>query len=184
MRWPIVAGWIAAAVLATVALPSIEESQIGALGALVPSHSDALDAELRSSELFGFPLLSRTVVVQRDPRGLSAGRAGVDGRARGRARSQRRSRASSGSAARSPVLNTVSMPPFTREHGTTAVTFLYFGPDVGSGERLELAERLRRAAQSSEPAQLHRGDGRDRGARGAVAADLRAPAARRAAARC
>ena len=54
LRWPIVLGWIAAAVIATMALPSIEESQTGALGALVPSQAAALDAELRSSELFGF----------------------------------------------------------------------------------------------------------------------------------
>ncbi len=150
LRWPIVAAWIAAAVLATVALPSIEESQIGALGALVPSHSDALDAELRSSELFGFPLLSRTVVVQRDPRGLSAdAQASTVARAVALDRNTFPGLERIGGAI--PVLNTVSVPPFTRENGTTAVSFLYFRPDVGSGERLDLAERLRRAAQSSDP---------------------------------
>ena len=163
LRWPIVAGWIVAAVLATVALPSIEESQIGALGALVPSHSDALDAELRSSELFGFPLLSRTVVVQRDASGLSA-----DAQASTLARAVALDRGTFPGLDRIggaiPVLNTVSVPPFTRENGTTAVTFLYFRPQVGSGERLDLAERLRRAAQSSDSAELHRGDRGDRGA--------------------
>ena len=72
LRWPIAIGWVAAAVAATLALPSIEEAQTGALGDLVPDGAEALDAELRMSELFGFPLLSRTIVVQRDGEGLSA----------------------------------------------------------------------------------------------------------------
>ncbi len=70
LRWPIAIAWIAAAALATALLPSIEESQDRALGDLVPSDAAAIDAEIRSSELFGFPLLSRTIVVQRDPSGL------------------------------------------------------------------------------------------------------------------
>ena len=70
LRWPIALAWVAAAVAATIWLPSLEESQTGALGDLVPNDAAALDAELRSAELFGFPLLSRTIVVQRDPEGL------------------------------------------------------------------------------------------------------------------
>ncbi|HET8757540.1 MAG TPA: hypothetical protein VFM58_16090, partial [Solirubrobacteraceae bacterium] len=70
LRWPIVAFWVVAAVATTVLLPSIEESQNGALGDLVPNDAAAIDAELRSATLFGFPLLSRTIVVQRDPDGL------------------------------------------------------------------------------------------------------------------
>src|SRR3712207_8364473 len=62
-----VAFWIAVAVLATVLLPNLREAQVGALGDLVPNDADALEAELRSNELFAFPLLSRTVIVQRDP---------------------------------------------------------------------------------------------------------------------
>ncbi len=151
LRWPLVVAWIAAAVLATVALPSIEESQIGALGALVPSHSEALDAELRSSDLFGFPLLSRTAVVQRNPRDLSAN-AQASTLARAVALNRNTFPALERIGGAIPVLNTVAVPPFTRETGTTAVTFLYFRPEVGSGERLALAERLRRAAATSDPA--------------------------------
>jgi len=150
LRWPIVLAWIAAAVLATVALPSIEESQTGALGALVPSQADALDAELRSSELFGFPLLSRTIVVQRDPSGLGLGaQAATVDRALGLNRNLLPGLDRIGSAL--PVLNTVSVPPFTRERGTTAVTFLYFQPEVGAGERLDLAQRLRERAEATAP---------------------------------
>jgi RND superfamily putative drug exporter len=150
LRWPIVLGWLAAAAVATVALPSLEESQTGALGALVPSHAEALDAELRSSELFGFPLLSRTVVVQRDRTGLSAtAQALTLSRALALNRDGLPGLDRVGGAL--PVLNTVWLPPFTRERGTTAVTFLFFNPRVGSGERLDLAERLRAMAASADP---------------------------------
>src|SRR5688500_1434401 len=72
LRWPGVAFWGAGAGAATVGRPSNEEAQGGALGELVPENADALQAELRAAELFRFPLLSRTLVVQRDPDGLSA----------------------------------------------------------------------------------------------------------------
>jgi RND superfamily putative drug exporter len=150
MRWPIVLFWIAAATAATAFLPSIEESQTGALGALVPSHADALDAELRSAELFGFPLLSRTIVVQRDPRGLPpSAQASTVSRALALNRDAQPGLDRIGGAL--PVLNTVTLPPFTRERGTTAITYLYFRPDVGAGERLDLAQRLRALAEASDP---------------------------------
>ncbi len=150
LRWPIVLVWIAAAALASSLLPSIEESQTGALGALVPSSSDALDAELRSSELFGFPLLSRTVVVQRDPSGLSAAaQAATVTRAVALNRNALEGLDRIGGAL--PALNTVSVGPFTRERGTTTVTFLYFRPEVGAGERLDLAQRLRERAEATAP---------------------------------
>jgi RND superfamily putative drug exporter len=150
LRWPILLFWIAAATTATMFLPSIEESQTGALGALVPSHADALDAELRSAELFGFPLLSRTILVQRDPRGLpAAAQALTLSRALALNRDTLKGLNRIGGAL--PVLNTVSLPPFTREQGTTAITYLYFRPEVGSGERLDLAQRLRALADTSDP---------------------------------
>jgi RND superfamily putative drug exporter len=150
LRWPIVLFWVAAAVAATTLLPSIEESQTGALGALVPSHADALDAELRSAELFGFPLLSRTIVVQRDPDGLPASaQTSTVSRAVALNRDALPDLNRIGGAL--PVLNTLSLPPFTREQGTTAITYLYFRPEVGSGERLDLAQRLRALADASHP---------------------------------
>ncbi|HEV3378880.1 MAG TPA: hypothetical protein VG126_16530 [Thermoleophilaceae bacterium] len=70
-RYAVVALWVGAAVALILGLPNIKEAQVGALGHLVPNEADAIEAELRSNELFGFPLLSRTLVVQRDPDGLS-----------------------------------------------------------------------------------------------------------------
>ncbi len=147
LRWPIVAAWVAVAVVTTMVLPSIEESQNGALGDLVPNDAAAIDAELRSAELFGFPLLSRTIVVQRDPSGLppAAQVATVD-RAVALNRDAVPSLERIGGAI--PVLNTVSIPPFTREHDTTAVTYLFYETNVGAEERVALASRVAgRAAQ-------------------------------------
>jgi RND superfamily putative drug exporter len=150
LRWPIVAGWVTVAVITSLVLPSIEESQNGALGDLVPNDAAAIDAELRSAELFGFPLLSRTVVVQRDPSGLppAAQVATVD-RAAALDRNTLPGLERIGGAI--PVLNTVSIPPFTREHGTTAVTYLFYEPDVGAEERVALASRIAARAARAAP---------------------------------
>jgi hypothetical protein len=68
-RLPIPAGWIAAAVLATLYLPAVSAS--GSLGGLVSSNSPAVRAELDAARLFGVPLASAEVdVVQRDPAGF------------------------------------------------------------------------------------------------------------------
>jgi RND superfamily putative drug exporter len=137
-RWLIIIGWIAGAVAATTQLPSIEDAQTGALGELVPENADALQAEIRAAELFRFPLLSRTVVVQRDPGGLSAAaQARVVRNAADL--SLHRLPGVEGIAGALPVLNTLGRPPFAREHATTALTYLFFAKDVGRRERQELA---------------------------------------------
>lgn len=122
-------------------LPTIREAQVGALGDLVPRNSDAVDAEIRSSELFRFPLLSRTLVVQRDPNGL-----GVSEQARvvDRALSinRREDRALRRVAGALPVTNAVGQTDLARERSTTAVTYLFFSPEVGREDRQILAERL------------------------------------------
>lgn len=69
-RWWIVVSWaVVLAGLSVVAprLPSGGDD----LASVIPLDSPAIAAEIRSVEHFGFPLFSRTVVVQRDPEGLS-----------------------------------------------------------------------------------------------------------------
>lgn len=150
LRWPIALAWIAAAALATAHLPSIEESQTGALGDLVPNDAAAIDAELRSAELFGFPLLSRTIVVQRDADGLSAA-AQVGTLDRAVALNENSLEGLDRIGGAIPVLNTVSLPPFTRERGTTAVTYLFFEPDVRAWQRIPLAEQVAEQARVLAP---------------------------------
>jgi len=141
LRYAVLGFWVLAALAATLLLPSIDEAQTGGLGDLAPNDADAIAAEIRSSELFGFPLLSRTLVVQRDPAGLSpAAQARMASRAVALNRQALAGLARIGGAL--PITNVVGEPPSARERSTTGITYLLFGPDVGRRARERLAERL------------------------------------------
>jgi len=140
-RWAILLFWLSLAGVLTVALPTIREAQVGALGDLVPHRAEALDAELRSSELFRFPLLSRTTVVQRDPDGLSVAEQTRVGR-RAVALNRHEYPGLRRIAGAIPVTNTMGRPAFARERSTTAITYLLFRPAVDREARQRLAERL------------------------------------------
>src|SRR3712207_6263300 len=130
LRYVILALWILAAILATLLLPSIEEAQSGALGDLVPAESEAIDAEIRSNEAFGFPLIARSVVVHRNPEGIPA-LAHVRVVERAVALNRGRLPGLTGIGGALPVTNAVGSVPFAREEGTTALTFLFFPQDIG-----------------------------------------------------
>src|SRR5689334_1231084 len=61
-RYLVVIGWLAAAVLATLFLPSL--SAAGGTGDLVPAHSAALKAEADATRLFRVPMTAPVAVVQ------------------------------------------------------------------------------------------------------------------------
>lgn len=73
IRWKlaVIGFWVAAALAVTFLLPNVEQASTGSLGDLVATDAEAIDTEVRSVELFRFPVLSRTVVVERLPGGLS-----------------------------------------------------------------------------------------------------------------
>src|SRR4051794_27878497 len=71
-RWLIVIGWVAAAVLAVLLLPPLA-AQSGGIGDITSSDNPAIIAEIRAAQAFGFPVLSRTMLVQHDPGGLPQG---------------------------------------------------------------------------------------------------------------
>ncbi|HEV2075446.1 MAG TPA: MMPL family transporter, partial [Thermoleophilaceae bacterium] len=150
LRYPLVIGWIAAVVASTLFLPDLREAQSGSLGDLVPSDADAIEVEERSFELFGFPLLSRTLVVHRDSGGLSLGqqREAVD---RALALNRGAVPELEGIAGALVATNTLGEPPFSRESSTTAITYLFFPPDIGQNGRTELAERLVDTRVDAEP---------------------------------
>ena len=141
LRMAVVGGWIALALTLAFALPTLEEAQTGALGDLVPAGADAITAEERVAELFALPLASRTVIVERDPDGLSAARLEATAR-----------RISDVNAGRIPELrdaagaygiaNSLPALPFARERGTTALTYLLFPLDIGQAGRTARAENL------------------------------------------
>jgi RND superfamily putative drug exporter len=137
-RYVIVLAWIAATVAATMLLPDVADTGSGTVGDLVATDADAIDAEIRSVEEFEFPLLSRTIVVQRDADGLSAAAFARFGRnvaalAAGRLPGLERI------VFALPATNALGKPPFSLERSTTALTYLFFQPEVGPDQRLELA---------------------------------------------
>ena len=70
LRYFIVGGWAAVAVLAIMFLPPLSATSTGGLSQLVPPGSAAARAEADAARLFGFPIDAAVAVVQRDPRGL------------------------------------------------------------------------------------------------------------------
>lgn len=141
LRWLVVAAWIVGAIVATVQLPDIGEAEAGALGDLVPDDAAAIEAEVRSAREFAFPLLSRTVVVQREANGLEPTE---------QARVVRRAialnrRAIPGLrqiAGALPISNTLGRPPFSREASTTALTYLFFRAGTHQRDRTRIAREL------------------------------------------
>ncbi len=139
-RVPIVVAWIVAAVAVTLALPSIREAQVGALGDLVPAGAEAIEAEERAANLFLFPFLSRTIVVARDADGLTLGdqaRAAVEVARldRGELPALRETRGYA-------LSNGVGDVPLIRERSTTLLTPLLFPPSVGRDGRNGAAVRF------------------------------------------
>jgi putative drug exporter of the RND superfamily len=72
-RFFVIAAWIAGAILATSQLPSGLSSEAAELGSLLPRSSKAVEVEEKSLETFGFPLISRSMVVAHKEGGFDAG---------------------------------------------------------------------------------------------------------------
>jgi RND superfamily putative drug exporter len=130
-------------------LPGFEAVERGVVGELVPSTTSALQAEKASFRIFGYPVLSRTALVQRDPEGLSA-----EAQARAYLRAFELVRGEHpdypGITGAFPVTNTLELFPASREDSTTAVTFLFFSPEMTLEEQTVQARRFA-AQEVSEP---------------------------------
>lgn len=121
-RWLVLAGWIAAAVFALVALPAFSTSS-GGIGDITSADNPAIVAETRAAQAFGFPVLTRTMLVQHAPGGLPQP---VVQKAYQAARSlQQQGGSSGGVVAALPVLDAAGVVPGSRSTGTTLVTYLY-----------------------------------------------------------
>ena len=137
LRWLIVVGWAAAAVAATLFLPPLQGSVDGveAIGA----NDASFAAEQRSLELFGFPLLARTAIVQRDPEGLPP-LVQAEAVMRGIAVTQGQHDTELLGAI--PVPNTRGAFPEAAEEDTTVVTFVFADPSVNFFEQTDIAEQF------------------------------------------
>ncbi|MBI5105420.1 MAG: MMPL family transporter [Solirubrobacterales bacterium] len=149
LRWPIVVAWLAAAVAAWVVLPALGGSTTAPMGDVVPTGAKALVVEQQALQRFGAAVATDTVVVQRNPRGLTdaEARAQVDAAARD---PRERPPALQGVRAAVPVLN-VALPGVRwNERRTTAVTYLFLAPDLNLDERAQAARAY--AATQLRPA--------------------------------
>ena len=141
LRPLLVAGWIAAAVGAFLWLPGLPQEQGGSLSSLVVKDSPAIRAERRATDVFGLPLTSDTLVVQRDASGLSLQQqAAVVHRALKLDRRGYRDLLSIRFAV--PIINTLGLFPASTERSTTAITYLYFEPQYGFGTTDRLAREF------------------------------------------
>src|SRR4051812_23351041 len=70
-RWPIVLLWIAAVAATSFYLPTLTEVGGGGFGGFTQENSQAIKSEVDSLRLFTFPVITRVLVVQHDPKGLS-----------------------------------------------------------------------------------------------------------------
>jgi RND superfamily putative drug exporter len=139
-RFLIVAAWIAGVAFATSQLPSGFARDGAELGRLLPRSSEAVEVEERSIERFGFPLISRSMVVARKEGGFAAADGAAALRYIGRT-----DRGRSG----------LEAIPFAAEGrplagggiGDTLLVYLYARPSVESVTTAsgEFAEGLRRA---------------------------------------
>lgn len=136
-RWWIVVGWAVALVALTLVAQRVPAAEDG-LGNLIPLDNPAVQAELRSVQEFGFPLSSRTVVVQRDPAGLSPFT---------QAESVLSAVAADQTPQQPPLLgalpltNTVRISGRGNETNTTVITYLFMDPRSGFSSQQRAAER-------------------------------------------
>src|SRR5262245_30445753 len=138
LRFLVVPAWIAAALAVTWSMLGLGSGEPLPLGGLSPNSAEQAHAAMRDAEMFTVPLTTDTLVLQRDPNGLSA-----SAQARSVARAVAASRAptqAEGVRLALPVTNTLGLFPGSREHGTTAITYLYFGPEASLSDRVAAAQ--------------------------------------------
>ena len=136
-RWQVVAGWLVLLWAMSALLPDAPGSLEGGVESIVSADSPAIHTEVRSYQAFGFSLLSRTSVVQRDPDGLP-----FDVQARALRRGVTVSRGGAQDVgpivAAVPIVNTFGLFPGSREANTTVITWLFMPPNVSFNRQYSL----------------------------------------------
>ena len=136
LRWLVVVGWIGGAVAAGLFLPPLT-THSGGVGDITSPDNPAILAEENAAKAFGFPVLSRVILVQHDPAGLPDATVEKAYRA---ARALHDRGPKGGVVAALPVLNAERVVPGSTKTGTTLVTYLYV--DTGNFRAAtEAAER-------------------------------------------
>ncbi|RZU34572.1 MMPL family transporter [Blastococcus saxobsidens] len=135
-RWFVVAGWILATVVVSMALPSSGGGGGGRIGSLLPAESEAVATQARSLASFRVPVLSETSVVVHDPDGLSVlTRADIALWALTYTQTYLDGTAPSGDG------NIVAAVPIPTSSPTTAVTYLYVTGGTSLNDTAALAQQ-------------------------------------------
>lgn len=129
-RVSVIVGWLVLTVAVTLLLPDPSGAGGRDLDGFVSSDSPAIATEVASLRAFGFPLLSRTVMVQRDADGLSP-YAQAEAVLRAVALTQGRYDDVEPILGALPLTNTLGLFPASTESGTTALTYLFMPPTAG-----------------------------------------------------
>lgn len=146
LRWPIIVAWLVAAVASAVLLPPLgaagdDLEQLGADDA-------SLVAERRSTEVFGFPLLSRVAIVQHEREGM-APLAQAEAVLRGVALNQGSYETDVLGAI--PLTNSAGIFPGARSEDTTVMTFLFLDPRDNFFEQRDEAEAFAAEQLTDDP---------------------------------
>jgi putative drug exporter of the RND superfamily len=150
LRFLIVPAWIAGAVWVSFSLPSIFGAEANDLGSLLPRNSEAIKVEEKGIEVFGLPVLSRTMVVAHEPgnfsldQGKAAARfiAGVD------AVPQRRAELRA-----VPLLDAPGLLE-SKRLGSTLVVYLYVDPALGESEQAKAVDGFADELQQATGAEI------------------------------
>jgi RND superfamily putative drug exporter len=132
LRHVIPLAWIAAAVAATITLPGLADTRAAPIDDLAAKGGSAAHARELATRAFGFPLVTDTLVVQRDPRGLSED-----------ARRRQIAAARAVQEHRYPAIR-AAIPVPNGARPTAAVTYLLFPDDASVDDRTAAAERYAR----------------------------------------
>ncbi len=138
LRWWVIGFWALATLICAVVLPGLGETKGGdGLEGLLSTKTPAVATELRSLDAFGFPLIGRTVLVQRDPAGLSIY---AQARTVNNAVAVDKGLYQVGPLLGAlPVSNTLGLFPGASETNTTALTYLFFDPRISAGHQTRVA---------------------------------------------
>lgn len=144
LRWPILLAWLALAAYVYRALPPLTPSTSGGdLSQLVSRRAPAIEAQLAAAQHFDFPLLAQVAIVQYRAHGLPAS---VQANAVKRALELDEGGLSGmrGIQGAIALTNASHLLPAVHKRGTTAVTYLFFSPSLGSAAELRLSSTYAR----------------------------------------
>lgn len=151
LRLPVLALWIAALVAAIAFLPTLGGSGGAPLDDIVPEDSTALRAQQRALDLFGTTLATDTVIVQRNPDGLTREELEALAGPPLLLKEKVKLPQLAGVEAAVPFVNLPLPGTDWRELNTTALTYLFVSQDLSLKKRRAAAERYAQSLGEQRP---------------------------------